>query len=124
MSHVNVGYCSVQIINVYNQEYESAAAFWPDVHGRVIVALVISQMLMMGLLATKHATQSTPFLIALPILTIAFHKYCRGRYEPAFVKYPLQVCFVEPDHQTYYSLSCTIQHIVRCLMLWFTLRRR
>ncbi|KAI4343218.1 hypothetical protein MLD38_027747 [Melastoma candidum] len=79
-----------QIINVYNQEYESAAAFWPEVHGRVIVALVISQMLLLGLLATKHAAQSTPFLIALPILTIAFHKYCQGRYEPAFVRYPLQ----------------------------------
>ncbi|KAJ6319536.1 hypothetical protein OIU78_015038 [Salix suchowensis] len=52
-----------QIINVYNQEYESAAAFWPD---------------------------STPLLITLPILTIWFHLFCKGRYEPAFVRYPLQ----------------------------------
>ncbi|KAI3994886.1 hypothetical protein MKX01_037437 [Papaver californicum] len=55
-----------QIINVYNQEYESAAAFWPDVHGRIITALVISQLLLMGLLTTKKAKQSTPLLIALP----------------------------------------------------------
>ncbi|KAA8520130.1 hypothetical protein F0562_014386 [Nyssa sinensis] len=79
-----------QIINVYNQEYESAAAFWPDVHGRVIAALVISQLLLMGLLSTKEAAQSTPFLIALPVLTIWFHRFCKGRYEPAFVRYPLQ----------------------------------
>lgn len=79
-----------QIINVYNQEYESAAAFWPDVHGRVIAALVISQLLLMGLLSTKAAAQSTPFLIALPVLTIWFHRYCKGRFEPAFVRYPLQ----------------------------------
>ncbi|GLU18152.1 hypothetical protein SLE2022_344670 [Rubroshorea leprosula] len=79
-----------QIINVYNQEYESAAAFWPDVHGRVIAGLVISQICLMGLLATKEAAQSTPFLIALPVLTICFHRFCKGRYEPAFVKYPLQ----------------------------------
>lgn len=79
-----------QIINVYNQEYESAAAFWPDVHGRVIAALVISQLLLMGLLSTKEAAQSTPFLIALPILTIWFHRFCKGRYEPAFIRYPLQ----------------------------------
>ncbi|GLU18150.1 hypothetical protein SLE2022_344650 [Rubroshorea leprosula] len=79
-----------QIINVYNQEYESAAAFWPDVHGRVITGLVISQISLMGLLATKEAAQSTPFLIALPLLTICFHRFCKGRYEPAFVKYPLQ----------------------------------
>ncbi|KAA0034787.1 hypothetical protein IC582_025653 [Cucumis melo] len=79
-----------QIINVYNQEYESAAAFWPDVHGRIIAALVVSQLLLMGLLSTKEAAQSTPLLIALPILTIWFNRFCKGRYEPAFVQYPLQ----------------------------------
>ncbi|KAK3433465.1 hypothetical protein EUGRSUZ_D01358 [Eucalyptus grandis] len=79
-----------QIINVYNQEYESAAAFWPDVHRRVIVALVVSQLLLFGLMATKQAANSTPFLIALPVLTIYFHMFCKGRFEPAFVRYPLQ----------------------------------
>ncbi|KAF2303672.1 hypothetical protein GH714_021122 [Hevea brasiliensis] len=78
------------IINVYNQEYESGAAFWPDVHGRIIIALIISQVLLIGLLSTKHAAQSTPFLIALPVLTIWFHNFCKGRYEPAFIRYPLQ----------------------------------
>ncbi|KAJ1405556.1 Calcium-dependent channel, 7TM region, putative phosphate [Sesbania bispinosa] len=33
-----------QIINVYNQEYESGAAFWPDVHFRVVIALIVSQI--------------------------------------------------------------------------------
>lgn len=80
-----------QIINVYNQEYESAAAFWPDVHGRVISALVISQILLMGLLSTKDTAQSTPFVLALTVMTIGFHFYCKGRYEPAFIRYPLQV---------------------------------
>ncbi|XP_054796863.1 CSC1-like protein At3g21620 isoform X2 [Prosopis cineraria] len=79
-----------QIINVYNQEYESAASFWPDVHGRIVVALVVSQLLLMGLLSTKEAAHSTPFLIALPVLTIWFHRFCKDRYEPAFKIYPLQ----------------------------------
>nr|XP_043623297.1 calcium permeable stress-gated cation channel 1-like [Erigeron canadensis] len=79
-----------QIINVYNQEYESSAAFWPDVHGRVIAALIISQLLLMGLLSTKAAASSTPFLLALPVMTIGFHMYCKGRFEPAFIRYPLQ----------------------------------
>ncbi|PON42541.1 Calcium-dependent channel [Parasponia andersonii] len=79
-----------QIINVYNQEYESAAAFWPDIHGRIVTALVVSQLLLMGLLSTKRAAQSTPLLIMLPVLTIWFHMFCKGRYEPAFVTYPLQ----------------------------------
>ncbi|KAG5246691.1 calcium permeable stress-gated cation channel [Salix suchowensis] len=81
----------MQIINVYNHQYESGAAFWPDVHGRVITALVISQLALMGLLSTKEAAQSTPFLIALPVLTIWFYRFCNGRHKSAFVKYPLQV---------------------------------
>ncbi|CAN1222619.1 Calcium permeable stress-gated cation channel 1 [Linum grandiflorum] len=66
-----------QIINVYNQEYESAAAFWPAVHGRVLIALIISQLLMMGLLTTKKAALATPFLIALPVLTFWFYRFCQ-----------------------------------------------
>ncbi|XP_031260055.1 calcium permeable stress-gated cation channel 1-like [Pistacia vera] len=88
-----------QIINVYNQEYESGAAFWPDVHKRVIAALVISQLLLMGLLSMKEAAQSTPFLIALPVLTIWFHRFCTGCYESAFVKYPLQEAMMKDTLQ-------------------------
>ncbi|KAJ0053955.1 hypothetical protein Pint_03539 [Pistacia integerrima] len=79
-----------QIINVYNQQYESAGAFWPHVHSRIIASLLISQLLLLGLLSTKEAANSTPLLIVLPILTLAFHKYCKRRFEPAFRKYPLE----------------------------------
>ncbi|CAO2203673.1 unnamed protein product [Urochloa humidicola] len=79
-----------QIINVYNQEYESAAAFWPSVHGRIITALIVSQLLLLGLLSTKGAGQSTPVLLVLPVVTFYFHKYCKNRFEPTFVKCPLQ----------------------------------
>lgn len=79
-----------QIINVYNQRYESAGAFWPHVHSRIIASLLISQLLLLGLLSTKKAANSTPFLVVLPILTLAFHKYCKSRFEPAFRKYPIE----------------------------------
>ncbi|KAH9299729.1 hypothetical protein KI387_031411, partial [Taxus chinensis] len=79
-----------QIINVYDQEYESVAAFWPHVHGRIIAAMVISQLLLLGLLSTKEAANSTPLLIALPVLTIWFHKFCKSRFEPAFRRHPLE----------------------------------
>ncbi|XVE57342.1 hypothetical protein DITRI_Ditri04bG0083400 [Diplodiscus trichospermus] len=79
-----------QIINVYNPQYESGAAFWPHVHSRIIASLVISQLLLMGLLSTKKAANSTPLLVILPILTLSFHKYCKNRFEPAFRKYPLE----------------------------------
>ncbi|CAI0412972.1 unnamed protein product [Linum tenue] len=38
----------------------------PDVHGRIVGALVVSQLLLMGLMSTKEAAQSTPLLITLP----------------------------------------------------------
>ncbi|KAM7265005.1 hypothetical protein ACFE04_002688 [Oxalis oulophora] len=79
-----------QIINVYNQEYESAAAFWPDVHGRIITALVFSQIALLGLLTSKKVANATPLILVLPVLTIGFHRFCKGRFEPAFVKYPLE----------------------------------
>ncbi|KGN55705.1 CSC1-like protein At1g32090 [Cucumis sativus] len=79
-----------QIINVYNQHYESVGAFWPHVHSRIIASLLISQLLLLGLLSTKKAANSTPLLVALPILTLFFHKYCKNRFEPAFRKYPLE----------------------------------
>uniref|UniRef100_A0A6M2E7H1 CSC1/OSCA1-like 7TM region domain-containing protein n=1 Tax=Populus davidiana TaxID=266767 RepID=A0A6M2E7H1_9ROSI len=79
-----------QIVNVYNQQYESAAAFWPHVHSRIIASLLISQLLLLGLLSTKKAANSTPLLVILPILTLSFHKYCKIRFEPAFRKYPLE----------------------------------
>ncbi|XP_044983020.1 CSC1-like protein At3g21620 [Hordeum vulgare subsp. vulgare] len=79
-----------QIINVYNQRYESGAQFWPNVHLRIITALIVSQLLLLGLLSTKGLEEATPALLVLPVLTIWFHKYCKHRYEPAFVRNPLQ----------------------------------
>ncbi|KAK7285389.1 hypothetical protein RJT34_20158 [Clitoria ternatea] len=84
-----------QIINVYNQQYESGAAFWPDVHRRVIMGLVISQILLMGLLSTRGSENTTLVLIAQPILTIWFHRYCKGLFESAFVKFPLEDAMVK-----------------------------
>ncbi|GJW96207.1 CSC1-like protein [Tanacetum coccineum] len=93
-----------QVINVYNQRYESAASFWPHVHTRIVASLIISQLLLMGLLGTKKAVNSTPLLIVLPVLTITFHKYCKSRFEPAFRKYPLEEA-VEKDAQDEVSES-------------------
>ncbi|KAH9297819.1 hypothetical protein KI387_029501, partial [Taxus chinensis] len=84
-----------QVINVYNQEYESGAAFWPFVHSRIIAGLVISQVLLLGLLSTRSVGQLTPALLALPILTIWFHKFCKSRFEPAFRKHPIEEATVK-----------------------------
>ncbi|XP_047329121.1 CSC1-like protein At4g02900 [Impatiens glandulifera] len=84
-----------QIINVYDQKYESGARFWPDVHRHIIICMLISQVLLFGLLSAKEASHSTPFLIALPVLTIWFHRFCKGRFESAFTKFPIQDAMVK-----------------------------
>ncbi|XP_068658671.1 CSC1-like protein At4g02900 [Aristolochia californica] len=84
-----------QIINVYKQAYESGATFWPDVHRRILTGLIISHILLMGLLSTIGFAEGTPLLIALPIITIWFHIFCKNRFEPAFVKFPLQDAMVK-----------------------------
>ncbi|KAK7396355.1 hypothetical protein VNO78_17294 [Psophocarpus tetragonolobus] len=84
-----------QIINVYNQQYESGGAFWPDIHGRVVMGLIISQILLMGLLSTRGTEKSTLLLVAQPILTFWFHRYCKGLFESAFVKFPLEEAMVK-----------------------------
>ncbi|KAK9082485.1 hypothetical protein Syun_031688 [Stephania yunnanensis] len=48
------------------------------------------QLLLLGLLSTKEKAQTTPVLLALPVLTIWFYYYCKNRFESAFTKYPLQ----------------------------------
>ncbi|KAE8681593.1 CSC1-like protein [Hibiscus syriacus] len=84
-----------QVINVYDQKYESGGSFWPDVHRRLIIGLLISQLLLMGLLSTKNIEKSTIALIPLPIMTIWFHVYCKGRFESAFVRFPLQDAMIK-----------------------------
>ncbi|KAK1420504.1 hypothetical protein QVD17_22155 [Tagetes erecta] len=84
-----------QIINVYNQKYESAASFWPDVNRRILIGLMISQLALLGLLSTKKAANSTPVLIVLPILTFWFHKVCKNRFESAFRMFPLQDAMIK-----------------------------
>ncbi|GAB2236037.1 hypothetical protein Droror1_Dr00027766 [Drosera rotundifolia] len=79
-----------QIINVYDRKYESAAAFWLDVHLRILTGLFIAQLILLGLLSTKSLGKSTPLLIALPVLTIWFYIICKGQFESAFVQFPLQ----------------------------------
>ncbi|XP_062023313.1 CSC1-like protein At4g02900 [Rosa rugosa] len=84
-----------QIINVYDQKYESGAAFWPRVHMRVIIGLIVSQVLVIGLFSTLDVQYSTYILIPQPILTFWFYRVCKGRFEPAFVTFPLQDAMVK-----------------------------
>jgi len=117
----------LQVINVYDSEYESAGAFWPHVHGRIIAALILEHITLIGIFLIKgpvafvetprgrsvkskilryvrDSCSSTPFMIALPILTLIFHHYCKKRFEAAFKNYPLEVSHAK----AFKSLSCCL----------------
>ncbi|GBG82443.1 hypothetical protein CBR_g34820 [Chara braunii] len=79
-----------QIINVYDPAYESQGSFWPYVHGRVVTALVVMQIMLIGVFMLKEKFKLVPLLLPLPILTVFFTSYCTKRFFPAFQKYSMQ----------------------------------
>jgi hypothetical protein len=60
-------------------------------------------------MSTNDFEQSTPVLLVLPVLTFWFYKYCKNRFEPAFVRNPLQVC-----HRGIYYIDGGIWYYVVC----------
>lgn len=116
----------MKVINVYEPDYDSAAAYWPHVHSRIITALVIEQLTLLGVFSLKgpigfvksdnsngathnvltylrYICSSTPFMILLPIGTLIFQSYCRRRFHPVFANYPLQVRRL---HRSFSSHAC------------------
>jgi hypothetical protein len=114
----------VQVLNVYEPKYESAASFWPSIHLNVIIALIIKHITLIGLFSVKKAFASTPFLIPLPIITIMFHLFCSQKFYPAFRNYPLQVRLTLYHTSLFTSLSYTktYQRLRTCLSSFLTFR--
>ncbi|CAI5534754.1 unnamed protein product [Closterium sp. Naga37s-1] len=44
-----------QMINVYNAEYETAGAYWPHFHSRLIASMIIQHLTLIGIFALKEA---------------------------------------------------------------------
>ncbi|GJP41199.1 hypothetical protein CLOM_g874 [Closterium sp. NIES-68] len=85
-----IGYRN-QMINVYNAEYETAGAYWPHFHARLIASMIIQHLTLIGVLALKEASTQVWFLIPLPIVTIAFHYvFIDGPFNSNFSKYALE----------------------------------
>jgi hypothetical protein len=80
-----------QIINVYERRYESCGGLWPFVAMRIIAALLVAQITLLGVLSLKLATSVAPFALPLPVLTLVYSYWLRDRFEANFQKYPLEV---------------------------------
>ncbi|XP_038885520.1 CSC1-like protein RXW8 isoform X1 [Benincasa hispida] len=73
-----------QILNVYISKYETGGQFWPIAHNTTIFAMVLAQVIALGVFSLKESPVASGFIIPLIIGTLLFHEYCRQRFRPIF----------------------------------------
>jgi hypothetical protein len=73
----------VQALNVYVPDFESGGRMWPHIHSRIVVALFIGQITMMGYFGIKKFPYAV-LVIILPLATIFFASMCKMNYYPSF----------------------------------------
>jgi hypothetical protein len=84
----------LQVLNVYVPEWESGGRMWPHLNNRILAALFVSQITMLGFFGVKEFPY-TVLLIALPVMTVAFYFVCKLTFYPAFAHLPLAVASEE-----------------------------
>ncbi|KAH9308363.1 hypothetical protein KI387_036274, partial [Taxus chinensis] len=79
-----------QALNVYVPSYESNGRMWPHIHIRILAAIVLSQITMIGYFSAKEFVYS-PLLIPLPFMSVAFGYVCKKRFYSSFCVTSLEV---------------------------------
>ncbi|KAG8098020.1 hypothetical protein GUJ93_ZPchr0013g35729 [Zizania palustris] len=79
-----------QILNVYYPKYEMGGKLWPVMHNGLVFALVLTQIIALGVFTIKHSPVATGFTILLLIGTILFNEYCRHRFARIFDSFSAQ----------------------------------
>lgn len=69
---------------MYVSKYESGGQFWPIAHNTTIFAMVVAQIIALGVFGLKKSPVASGFIIPLIIGTLLFHEYCRQRFLPIF----------------------------------------
>ncbi|GAA0152779.1 hypothetical protein LIER_11174 [Lithospermum erythrorhizon] len=98
-----------QILNVYEQKYNTGGLYWPIVHNSTIFSLVVTQMIALGVFGLKQSKVVSGFMIPLIIATILFNEYCRHRFYPIFKKTAAQVV-IEMDRRDEASMRMEDVH--------------
>ncbi|KAL0558116.1 hypothetical protein IC582_006681 [Cucumis melo] len=87
-----------QILNVYISKYESGGQFWPIAHNTTIFAMVVAQIIALGVFGVKESPVASGFTIPLIVGTLLFHGYCRQRFRPIF-RDPAAEVLIEMDRK-------------------------
>lgn len=72
-----------QALKVYVPAFESGGRMWPHIHTRIVVALFVGQITMIGYFGIKKFPYAV-LVILLPLITIIFATMCRINYYPSF----------------------------------------
>ncbi|XP_050368723.1 CSC1-like protein ERD4 isoform X2 [Argentina anserina] len=83
-----------QALKVYCPAYESNGRFWPHMQLRILAALILYQVTMVGFLGVKKFYYA-PFLIPLPILSLLFGYTCSKKFYRFFGDAALEVASQE-----------------------------
>jgi len=68
-------------VYVYKPEFDSGAKFWPLVFNRIIAAILLGQLTLIGLFVFKKFIGGI-IIFPLPILTLVFRAYIHKRFDP------------------------------------------
>ncbi|KAK8551387.1 hypothetical protein V6N13_119857 [Hibiscus sabdariffa] len=83
-----------QALKVYVPAYESYGRMWPHIHARILSALLLYQVTMLGYFGVTKFYY-TPILIPLPIATFVFIFICRKKFYGTFCHTTLDVASQE-----------------------------
>ncbi|KAH7427494.1 hypothetical protein KP509_10G046800 [Ceratopteris richardii] len=77
-----------QALNVMVSKFESGGRFWPHLHARILAALLLAQVTMLGYFGIKKFL-FVPLIIPPPIATLIFAFLCKKSYYRSFSVSPL-----------------------------------
>jgi hypothetical protein len=69
-----------QMLMVYTPLCESGGTFWHRIFKFIMVAVVISQATLIGVIATKQGVKMGPFLLPLPVISYLFYDHYASKY--------------------------------------------
>uniref|UniRef100_A0A0D6QTR2 CSC1/OSCA1-like 7TM region domain-containing protein n=1 Tax=Araucaria cunninghamii TaxID=56994 RepID=A0A0D6QTR2_ARACU len=79
-----------QALKVYVPTYDSSGSMWPHIHTRIMAALILTQITLIGYFSVKVFVY-VPVLVPLPFISVAFVYLCRKRFYPSFCVTSLEV---------------------------------
>ncbi|XP_057428777.1 CSC1-like protein ERD4 [Lotus japonicus] len=79
-----------QALKVYVPSYESYGRMWPHINNRILAALILYQITMLGYFGVQQFLYA-PLLIPLPLLSLGFGFVCAKKFYPSFQHPALEV---------------------------------